>query len=157
MNNNKGKQLEDAISLACKYYRSKEIAMIEKTPEPFRTTKTNRDGTFSGRFTGNAQPDFQGTLAGGRSIVFEAKATSTDRLKKSVLTPEQSDQLQLHYDLGAISGVCCNIGKTYAFVPWLRWSNMKEHYGRLHLLEEELKEFEVRTPGYVDFLSGELE
>ena len=32
-------------------------------------------GIFVGRFTAHAQPDFQGTLDGGRSIIFEAKYT----------------------------------------------------------------------------------
>ncbi|MDT2752919.1 Holliday junction resolvase RecU [Enterococcus thailandicus] len=153
-NNNRGRQLEDLIVLACKYYRSKGIAEIDKTPEPFRTTKTNRDGTFSGRFTGHAQPDFQGTIKGGQSIVFEAKATSTDKLKQSVLSAEQANRLASHYYLGAICGICCSIGKTYAFVPWSAWEQMKEEYGRKYLTEKDLTAFAVRTPGYVDFLGG---
>lgn len=153
-NNNRGHQLEMLISLGCKYYRSKGIAEIEKTPEPFRTTKSNRDGTFEGRFTGNAQPDFQGTIKGGQSIVFEAKATSTDKLKQSVLSDEQTRCLASHYYLGAICGVCCNIGKTYAFVPWSIWEQMKDLYGRKYMTEKELQDFSVRAPGYIDFLGG---
>lgn len=72
-NNNRGRQLEDLIVLACKYYRAKGIAEIDKTPEPFRTTKTNRDGTFSGRFTGHAQPDFQGTIKGANQSCLKQK------------------------------------------------------------------------------------
>lgn len=153
-NNNRGQQLEQLIVLGCQHYRSKGIAEIDKTPEPFRTTKTNRDGTFEGRFTGNAQPDFQGTIKGGRSIVFEAKATSTDSLKQSVLSDEQSKRLASHYYLGAICGVCCNIGKTFAFVPWSDWEQMKDLHGRKYLTEQDLQDYAVRTPGYIDFLRG---
>lgn len=30
---------------------------------------------------------------------------------------------------------------------------MKEKYGRQYLLEEELKEYQVPTPGFIDFLN----
>ncbi|MPN60325.1 hypothetical protein SDC9_208053 [bioreactor metagenome] len=86
--------------------------------------------------------------------MFEAKATSTDKLKQSVLSEEQTNRLASHYYLGAICGVCCSIGKTYAFVPWSAWEQMKEAYGRKYLTEKDLATFAVKTPGYVDFLGG---
>ena len=95
VNNAQGHSFEDYIKSACVLYSQQGRAEIEKTPEPFRVTAKNRkDGTFSGRFTAHAQPDFQGTLDGGRSIVFEAKYTTTDRLKKEAVTEEQAKRLQ---------------------------------------------------------------
>lgn len=91
VNNAQGHFFESAIKAACTLYSDRERADVDKTPEPFRVLEKSRDGKFKGRFTARAQPDFQGTLDGGRSIVFEAKYTTTDRLKWDVLTQEQRD------------------------------------------------------------------
>lgn len=88
-NNAQGHFFEGYISGACGYYKDTGRAIVEKIPEPFRTTGTGRDGTFTGRFTANAQPDFMGTLRGGQAICFEAKYTSTDRILQSVITKTQ--------------------------------------------------------------------
>lgn len=151
-NNRAGKDFEDLILAGCEYYRRKGIAEINRVPEHFRVLRTFRDGSFLGRFTGLAQQDFSGTLRGGQSIAFEAKATQSDRIKFSVLSKEQMDKLALHHSLGAITGVCCRVKNTCGFVPWETWSNMKQHYGRLYMTENEVKVFAVPTPGFVRFL-----
>lgn len=155
MSNDQGQLFERLIDQACLYYRMKGLAMIEKTPEPFRVKKKNQDNTFTGWFTGNAQPDYKGTVQGGQALVFEAKFTSKDRIKKSVVTDNQAVCLDIHEEMGALVGVCCMIGKTAAFVPWDHWKQMKELFGRQYLLESELMEkYQVPTPGYIDFLKG---
>lgn len=117
VNNAQGHFFEQAIKAACALYASRGRATADKTPEPFRVLEKSRDGIFKGRFTARAQPDFQGTLAGGRSIVFEAKYTTTDRLKWDVLTQEQRDALEHHHQHGAISAVCAGIGNDFFFRP----------------------------------------
>lgn len=102
VNNAQGHFFESAIKAACALYSDRERADVDKTPEPFRVLEKSRDGKFKGRFTARAQPDFQGTLDGGRSIVFEAKYTTTDRLKWDVLTQEQRDTLERHARRGAL-------------------------------------------------------
>ena len=47
------------------------------------------------------QPDYKGTLRNGFSIVFEAKHTDTDRIKRAVITDEQEKRLDKHLALGA--------------------------------------------------------
>ena len=117
VNNAQGHFFEQAIKAACALYASHGRATVDKTPEPFRVLEKSRDGIFKGRFTARAQPDFQGTLAGGRSIVFEAKYTTTDRLKWDVLTQEQRAALEHHHKHSAISAVCVGIGNDFFFVP----------------------------------------
>ncbi|MBO0445583.1 Holliday junction resolvase RecU [Enterococcus ureilyticus] len=151
-NNSKGKQLEKLILAGCTYYQQKGIAAIEKTPEPFGVLKKYNDGTFLGRFYRRAQPDFQGTLSDGRSIIFEAKSTEDDRINQSVLTKAQHDYSELHYQLGAYVGVCVQIKKIYAFIPWEIWRQMKEVYGRKYLTEKEAAVYSVKTPGFIGFL-----
>lgn len=152
VSNNQGRLFENLIDQACRHYRNNGDATIEKTPEPFRVKKKNNDGTFTGWFTGLAQPDYKGTLKGGQAIAFEAKMTGSDRIKKSVVTEHQAACLSLHAEMGAKVGVCCMIRKTVGFIPWDVWSKMKEIYGRQYLSEDELKEFEVPIFGYIDFL-----
>lgn len=103
-------------------------------------------------FTARAQPDFQGTLDGGRSIVFEAKYTTTDRLKWDVLTQEQRDTLERHARRGALAAVCGGIGNEFFFVPWTVWRDMKEHFGRKYVTAADLEQWRVRFNGAVLFL-----
>lgn len=152
VNNAQGHFFEDAIKDGCAYYSARGRAEIDKTPEPFRVMEKLGGGIFKGRFTAHAQPDFQGTLAGGRSIVFEAKHTTTDRLKRDVLTGEQQDALERHHSRGAVAAVCAGIGNNFFFVPWAVWREMKEHFGRKYVAAANLEPFRVRFNGAVLFL-----
>lgn len=150
--NDQGRLFENLIDQGCIYYQHQNIAMIEKTPEPFRVKKINQDGSMTVYPLGKAQPDYKGTLQGGQAIVFEAKMTTKDRIQQSVVTVHQAACLDKHASLGAITGVCCMIEKTVGFVPWADWITMKETYGRKYMTESELKQYQVETPGYIDFL-----
>ena len=152
VNNAQGHAFEDLIKRGCTTYLMQDRAIIDKTPEPFCVMEKSRDGIFKGRFTARAQPDFQGTLAGGRSIVFEAKYTTTDRMKRDVLTEEQRDALERHAARGAVAAVCAGIGDKFFFVPWSVWRDMKEHFGRKYVTAANLEPFRVRFNGAVLFL-----
>ena len=82
INNAQGHIFEQCIKTACLIYAELGRARVEKIPEPFMVTSKGAGGNFAGRFTALAQPDFQGTMAGGQSVVFEAKYTTTDRMKR---------------------------------------------------------------------------
>ncbi len=151
-NNAQGQIFERCIMAACRTYAEQGRAKIEKVPEPFRVTKKYYDGTFTGRFTALAQPDFQGTLKGGQSIVFEAKYTTTDRIKRSVLSDTQMQALDYHHQLGAKAGVCVGIGDNNFFIPWEAWRDMKKLYGRQYLKVEDIENYRVRFNGSVMFL-----
>ena len=152
-NNAQGQHFEREILAGCKMYQQHGIATIDKTPEPFKVTKKNhKTGEFTGRFGKHAQPDFQGTMHGGRSIVFEAKQTSKDRINRNVLTDTQMDVLEKHNRLGALCGVCVNIQDDFFFIPWNVWRDMKEMYGRQYLKAEDIEEYRVKFDGAVHFL-----
>lgn len=157
--NAQGHCFEDELDKACKYYADFGVANVEKTPERFRVLKKARDGTFTGRFTGSAQPDYKGTLDGGRSVVFDAKFTTKDRIGQSAVTDHQRDELEKHHSLGALAGICVGTLAGSFFVPWEVWRSMGEIYGRKYMKIEELKEFEVRWNQYsaVLFLSYKKE
>lgn len=154
LNNAQGQHFEKAIEAGCKYYRNREEAEIEKTPEPFRVMKKLTNGTFTGRFTALAQPDFQGTLKGGRSICFEAKYTTTDRMRRNVLTDNQMEVLENHHKLGALAAVCIGIRDDYFFIPWYVWRDMKEHFKRQYVTVEDVKVYKVTYDGSIKFLKN---
>lgn len=143
--------LERLIEQACIYYSNKGIAMIEKTPEPFNVKKKSKD-SFIGYFTKKAQPDFKGALAGGRSIVFEAKSTSAKKISQSVISENQEKCLDTYQALGAFCGVCIIVNKTVAFIEWSEWKNMKQKYGRKYMTEQKVAAYQIPTPMYADFL-----
>jgi recombination protein U len=152
VNNAQGHFFEGYIKAGCITYHERGRAEIDKTPEPFRVTKKHPDGTFTGRFTAHAQPDFQGTLAGGRSICFEAKYTTTEQMKRGVLTETQMKLLEEHERAGAVAGVCIGIKDQFYFIPWAVWQDMKAIFGRQYITATDVEEYRVKFNGAVLFL-----
>lgn len=151
-NNAQGHLFESAILAGCSTYREDGRAEINKTPEPFRVLNKGNNGMFMGRFTAHAQPDFQGTLEDGRSIVFEAKTTTSNRMKRDVLTAEQQKALESHMSLGAVAAVCVGLEDKFFFIPWTIWRDMKEHYGRKYITANDVEEYRVKFNGSILFL-----
>lgn len=143
LNNAQGLFFENAIKSACKKYCELGVACIDKTPEPFRVIEKTYKGLFKGRFVAHAQPDFQGTLNDGKSIIFEAKYTTTEKIKYDALTKTQIEVLERHYKFGAITGVCVGIRDRFFFVPWKFWRNMKKQIGRKFAFADDLLKYEV--------------
>jgi penicillin-binding protein-related factor A (putative recombinase) len=155
VNNAQGKNFENQIMSACLGYLYEGRACIDKIPEPFGVSKKDQQtGMFKGRFFGNkkAQPDFQGTLKGGKSIIFEAKTTTKDKISLKVLSSHQEALLEKHYQLGAITAVCVGINNDFYFVPYALWRLCKEQWDRQYFTKEDLKEYKVRFNGAVNFL-----
>lgn len=152
-----GKNFEKMIDLACKYYRDEGKADISKIDEPFRVIRLKKAGWFEGQFTKNANPDFEGTLDGGRSICFEAKYTTTDRMKQNVVSSKQAEVLEIKSKLGGLAGVCIGIKDRYFFIPWNVWTNMKEIFGRKHVKADDLSRYEVIFRQGVRFLDYKYE
>lgn len=152
VNNAQGHSFEGYIKAGRVFYDQRGLATVDKTPEPFRVLKKLGNGIFNGRFTARAQPDFQGTLAGGRSIVFEAKYTTTDRMTRETVTDEQQKALAQHAERGALSAVCVGIRNDFFFVPWEVWRDMKKLIGRKYVTAADLEAFRVRFNGAVLFL-----
>lgn len=152
VNNNRGHEFEGYIKAGCTYYAIRGRAKVEKTPEPFRVLEKKERGIFVGQFTAHAQPDFQGTLDGGRSIIFEAKYTITEKMAWDVLTENQTDTLDEHESKGALTGVCVGIRENFFFVPWPIWKDMKKLWGKKSVTAKDLEPFRVKFNGAVLFL-----
>lgn len=142
----RGKQFEGRIDTALEYYATKGFAEIEKTPEPMRVTKNLGNGKFIAFFEKKAQPDYKGTLKGGRSIMFEAKFTASDRMEQSRVLDGQSNYMTRQQRLGARCYVVIGFQTMEVYrIPWEVWSTMKEHFGRKYVTEADLKKYRVPT------------
>lgn len=143
-----GELWEKMITEACHYYSIRGEAEIEKTPEPMRPIRRLNGGQFVAVFTKSAQPDYKGTLKNGHSIVFEAKHTDTDRIRREVISPEQEKRLNSHLSLGAECYVLISFRFQKFFkVPWDVFRDMKQYYGRKYVVPQDLKKYEIR---YID-------
>lgn len=152
-----GKYFEEAIDAACRYYRLRGLADIDKTPEPMRPTQSLGKGRYIAFYEKKAQPDFKGTLAGGRSIVFEAKFTATNKMKQEAVLPQQVEALDRHARLGAVCFILVAFGLNDCYrVPWEAWKDMKDRYGRKYVTPDDLQEYKVRRrQGILQFLAME--
>lgn len=160
INNAKGRLMEDMILGACRDYESRGIARIVKMPEPFRVMKnTDRGrGIATVRFTGRAEPDFVGCLAGGRMIAFEAKYTTADRIQQRVVTDAQARALKSYTRIGASTYICCGIGTgfdlAYFMIPWAVWQYMDIAYGRKYMTREDARMYRVKADAVIHFLDN---
>lgn len=152
-----GEYFENLISSSLAWYKNKGIAFVEKTPEPMRPLRApNRQGQFLACYTKAGQPDFKGTLIGGRAVVFEAKHTNKEQIDFERLTRKQQDSLEEHDRLGAAAFVMVNIGLDHFFrVPWKVWKNMKQLYGHKHMKLCELEPYRIQYQnGILKLLEG---
>lgn len=152
-NNALGSNFEKMINAGCKKYANEEVALITKCPENFTAkSKDKKTGKFYGQFYGKAQPDYIGTLHGGRSILFEAKATTADRINKNAVTANQNKILEESYVLGAFCGVCIFLENKSYFIPWSVWRDMKKLFGRQYILSQDIEQYEAVFNGVLSFL-----
>ena len=150
-----GLKFEDIVTEACEHYADLGIAYIEKTPEPMRVIGViNRTlGHFKAVFEKVAQPDYKGTMAGGRAIVFEAKHTESDRIKQDAVTEAQRKALNLHETMGAECFVIVCLDNTYYRVPWAKWKTMKEDCGHQYMNAADLHPYILGAwPAHLRFL-----
>ena len=153
-----GDYFERLINEACERYKREGFAYIEKTPEPMKVIKPYSipRGQFIAHFDTTAQPDYKGTLSGGRAICFEAKCTGKDKILQDRVTDAQTDALLTHAKLGAevfiLVGFFSQIVPSFYKIPFQIWYEMKTIYGRKYVLETEIQDFKVGEQHIVDFL-----
>ena len=152
-----GEHFENMISASLRWYEDKGVACVEKTPEPMKPLRApNRQGQFLACYVKAGQPDYKGTLNGGRAVVFEAKHTDSDRIEHSRLTQEQADRLELHHKLGAAAFVLVSFGlRDFYRIPWEVWRDMKAIYGHKHMKQPECEPYRVQyMAGVIKMLEG---
>lgn len=139
-----GQQFERDINAAFDHYRRLGVASIEKTPEPFHMTGRENGGKVVGFYEKKAQPDYAGTLRGGRSVYMEAKFTGSNRMEQSRVSPGQTEYLDEKMRVGAFCYVLAGFSHGGAYcIPWSVWRSMKEHYGRKYITENDITQYKI--------------
>lgn len=142
----KGKHFEERLDAAFLYYDEKGFASIEKTPEPMKPAKSLGNGKFVAFFEKKAQPDYKGTIKGGRAVMFEAKYTDSEKMEQSRVNKDQTEYLEKHHNLGARCYVLIGFGSGEVYkIPWDIWRNMKAIYGRKYLKETDIQNYKVKS------------
>lgn len=152
-----GENFESMIDASLKWYELRGVACIEKTPEPMKPLRRpNRQGQFLACYVKAGQPDYKGTLTGGRSVVFEAKHTESEKIEASRLTAEQNEKLRTHHKLGAAVFVVVSFGlQAFYRIPWEVWENMRDIYGHKHMKQPECEPYRVPyIAGVIKLLEG---
>lgn len=136
----RGKRFEERLDKAFAYYREHGFAIVEKTPEPMRPVQNLGNGKFAAFFEKKAQPDYKGTIKGGRTVMFEAKFTAAGKMEQNRVLPGQADYLERHQSLGARCYVIAGFGSgaVYRF-PWNIWRDMKKYFSRKYVTETDAK------------------
>lgn len=149
-----GETFESLIELACSRYLRSGRAFVEKTPEPMKPLRPIRGGQFVACYTTQAQPDYKGTLRGGRAVVFEAKHTAGKRIEQARVTQEQAEALALHHALGAECFVLVSFDfSAFYRVPWPVWADMPGHFGgKVSATEADLQPYRVDIMRFLDGL-----
>lgn len=143
-----GALFEQLINDGCRYYIKKGFAVIHKTPEPMHPIQQMGNGRFLAAYDKKAQPDYQGTLRGGRSIVFEAKHSDGKEMAQGRITTAQWADLDGHQAMGALCYVLVSFGfQIFSMIPWDVWKDMKNQVGRIHLkpTDELVKSYQVKA------------
>lgn len=122
----KGQYFEHRLDSTFDYYRERGYAEIEKTPEPMKVIKPEGNGRFLACYTKKAQVDYKGTLKGGRTVLFEAKFTATDRLTQDRVIDKQASYMDRHQRLGARCGRSFIERKENTFCPTCRLARKKK-------------------------------
>lgn len=141
-----GKQFEDRLSASFAYYAHTGLAVVDKTPEPMRVLRSLDNGKFVACFEKKAQPDYKGTIKGGRTVIFEAKFTASDRIDQNRVEVQQAAYMDRNTALGARCFVLAGFasGNVYR-VPWAVWKDMKLRFGHKYATEADLELWRVKT------------
>lgn len=154
----KGQFFETMIMDSARFYEDKGISVLDKTPEPMRVIKPidRNIGQFLACFEKKAQPDFKGILMDSTMILFDAKHTDSDRIRRSVVTLEQEKCFERYMKMGAMCFLVVSIGfEEYYRVPWIVFRDMKKIYGHAYMKAEELRPYHIKfSRGILRFLDG---
>lgn len=118
-----GARWESYIRRECKALREAHLAWVRKNWEA--PDVPGRPGVKREP----SKPDFSGCVAGGKHVVFEAKATlSTTRFDLDRLATHQANHLDMVYRLGGIAFVYVLDGELSKWVlPWRTVLSFSEH------------------------------
>lgn len=149
-----GNRFESMINQSNTFYDMKKFARVTKSNEPITVTHFRGNRITGGFFEAKSDPDYSGTLTGGRAVVFEAKHCSGTSIPFEQVKAHQERELLKHDKLGAESFVLIGFHfKRFYRVSIKDWMALKENIGKKSLNEKDLSEYEIKAKGgIIDYL-----
>lgn len=112
-------------------------------------------------YVAEGEPDFGGTLAGGTSVLFDAKDCDEPRWALSQLKKHQAKALEGVHILGGVAFVALRLNRKAYVLPWgrlrdlyWRWVDGKAPHGDASLGPAEVAELGIpmRADGWIDLV-----
>lgn len=157
-----GRYTENIVESALRYYENSGEAVVKHIPTPVRITKTK--GKYVEGIKGKGLfVDYQGTLRGGTSVVFDAKSTKSKTSFPLANIPlHQLNYMRAHGRMGAESFVIIHFTTLERFfrIDWdelwdrVELSNIPGERKSIPISEFEEKYEEIQTEGGILRLFG---
>ena len=160
---NDGKAFEELIKVSCEQYRSRGMAFIQKTPNPWVIIRRGSRVIDAKPDANHKMLDFVG-LSHGRAIQFEAKSTVvTTRFDLKNIEEHQYEKLKMVHDQGGISFILVSFEKLYEIylIPfpvleryWIGYMGNGPKSIRYEAMRYECEEVRSGRQIFLDFLSN---
>ena len=133
---NKGRGLEELISLQNAVYAARGIANIQKISTPWKVIRQG-NRIVSAFPEGKSTLDFRGTVRGGIPVSFDAKESQDERgLPLKHIQPHQVEYIRTALALGEVSFLLCCVKPlgTFGVIPGetviRQWEHWRENKGK---------------------------
>lgn len=141
----RGAAWERRLELAHDRYRRDGLAVVFRTPPVVQMLGSpDRQGRFTAHFRGYGPPDYVGIAAEVGAVAFDAKSTSTERLRLSAIPAHQARDLEAVQLHGGISFIALSSAAGDWVLPWLLlgplwWAWSADQSRRASLGEQDLR------------------
>lgn len=158
---NKGRQFEEEVIRANRYYKNKGQALIQKISTPWNViSRGNR--IISAFPQEKSTLDFRGTVKGGLSISFDCKESEDERgLPLKHIQDHQIDYIRTALYMNETSFILCSmksLDKKF-YIPghivieyWDRWKDNKGRRGYNYIPHQEMTEIFYGENANLDYL-----
>ncbi len=147
----RGRWYQQLVTAACKLYDAQERAFIAEVPTPMGISEGGREAFFKEK----AITDYYGTLVGGRSVVFDAKSTTTGEYRAGIPVNQLYVMERVHR-LRGVSGALIGfqVRDTILswWVPWPAAAQLASRHWTAERVAALPGAVPVRFVGYIDFL-----
>ncbi|MBS6504411.1 Holliday junction resolvase RecU [Clostridium tertium] len=158
---NKGRQFEEEVIRANRFYQNKGQALIQKISTPWNVVRRGKQ-IISAFPQGKSTLDFRGTVRGGLSISFDCKESEDEKgLPLKHIQEHQIEYIRSALEIGETSFILCSMKKLNKvfFISgeivieyWDRWKANKGKRGYNYIPVLDMKEIQYGENANLDYL-----
>ncbi len=160
---NKGRQFEEEVIRANRFYQNKGQALIQKISTPWNVVRRGKQ-IISAFPQGKSTLDFRGTVKGGLSISFDCKESEEEKgLPLKHIQEHQIEYIRSALEIGETSFILCSMKKLNKvfFISgeivveyWDRWKVNKGKRGYNYISVLDMKEIQYGENANLDYLKA---